>query len=82
MTGRVEQLPDTPKTQALSDVIHALGRSAGEVTATRQPLTEPVPTWLVDRLVHTAGMDRDEIEAMAPEQAMEAWERNITKPPA
>jgi mRNA interferase RelE/StbE len=80
MTNRVEQLPDTPRTQALSDVIHALGRSAGEVTATRQRSKEPVPTWLVDRLVHTAEMGRNAVEAMDPEQAMEAWEAFITSP--
>lgn len=81
MNERVGQLPHTPRTQALSDVINALGRSAGDVTAARQPTTDPVPKWLVDRLVHTAGMERGEVGAMTPEQAMEAWEAHITRPP-
>jgi mRNA interferase RelE/StbE len=80
MTERVEQLPDTPQTQALADVIHALGRSAGDISATRQPTTEVVPEWLVDRLVHTAGMTRADVEAMAPEEAMQTWEAFITRP--
>lgn len=80
MTERVELLPDTPQTQALRDVIHALGRSAGDVSATRQPTTEVVPEWLVDRLVHTAGMTRADVEAMTAEQAMQTWEAFITRP--
>lgn len=80
MTERVDLLPDTPQTQALADVINALGRSAGDVSATRQPTTEVVPEWLVDRLVHTAGMTRADVEAMAPEHAMQTWEGFITRP--
>ncbi len=79
MTERVEQLPDTPQTQALADVIHALGRSAGDISATRQPTSEVVPEWLVDRLVHTAGMTRVDVEAMSPEAAMQTWEAFITR---
>jgi mRNA interferase RelE/StbE len=80
MTERVEQLSETPQTQALADVIHALGRSAGDVSATRQPTTEAAPEWLVDRLVHTAGMTRADVEAMSPEAAMQTWEAFITRP--
>ncbi len=80
MTERVQQLPDTPRTQALADVIHALGRSAGDVDATPEPATEAVPEWLVDRLVHTAGMTTTDVEAMTPEQAMQTWEAFITRP--
>ena len=80
MNDRVGHLADTPRTQALADVIHALGRAAGEVTAAPQLTTEPVPGWLVDRLVHTARMDRPQVEAMTPEDAMETWEAFMTRP--
>jgi mRNA interferase RelE/StbE len=40
-----------------------------------------VPDWLVDRLVHTAGATREEVMAMSPEEAMQAWEAFITRPP-
>lgn len=80
MNARVEQLPDTPRTQALADVIHMLGRAAGDVTAARQPVAEPVPEWLIDRLVHTAEMSREQVAEMTPEQAMKAWEAFITHP--
>jgi mRNA interferase RelE/StbE len=81
MNTRVGQLPDTPQTQALTDVIHTLGRAAGDVTAARHPMSESVPKWLSDRLVHTAGMTWQRIEEMTPEEAMEAWEAFITRPP-
>jgi mRNA interferase RelE/StbE len=80
MTELVDLLPDTPQTQALADVANALGRSAGDVHATHQPTREVVPDWLVDRLVHTAGMARAEVEAMRPEVAMQTWEAFITRP--
>jgi mRNA interferase RelE/StbE len=81
MNERVERLADTPETHALADVIHLLGRAAGAVTAAEQPTTEPVPDWLVDRLVHTAGANREDVIAMSPKAAMQAWEAFITKPP-
>ena len=70
MIDRVEQLSDTPDSQALADVILMLGRSAGDIGLTRQPTTEVVPEWLTHRLVHTAGMTRADVEAMSPEHAM------------
>lgn len=79
MIERVEGLPDTPQTQALVDVIRTLGTAAGSVTATTQPSTEAVPEWLVDRLVHTAGVARTDVEEMSPEQAMQIWEAFITR---
>lgn len=81
MNERVEQLPATPQSQSLADVVHALGRAAGDVTAARQPMDEPVPEWLADRLVYTAGMDRARVDEMTPEVAMETWETFITQPP-
>lgn len=80
MNARVRQLPDTPATQALADVIHLLGRAAGDITASEQLTTEPVPEWLVDRLVHSAGVDRTDVDSMSPEDAMQAWEAHITRP--
>jgi mRNA interferase RelE/StbE len=33
----------------------------------------------VDRLVHTAGLDRDQVLAMTSEQAVDAWTEHITR---
>ena len=35
--------------------------------------------WLVDRLVHTAGLDRSAVLAMTSEQAVDAWTEYITQ---
>lgn len=78
MAGRVAALPDEPSSRALAEVVELLGRAAGEIRPTAEPVVEPVPSWLVDRLVHTAGRDRAEVESMAPEEAMAAWEAHIT----
>ena len=80
MSERAQGLPDSPRTEALADVIHALGRVAGGVAAEREPTADPVPEWLVDRLVHSAGMRRPEVDQMAPEEAMKTWEAFITRP--
>lgn len=80
MNARVVQLPETPRTKALADVIHTIGKAAGAVTAARQRTSEPVPEWLVDRLVHTAGLNRERVVDMTPEEAMEAWEAFIVRP--
>ncbi len=80
MTDRVETLPDSPSITQLADVIESLGRSAQQIRAARRPAGEPVPDWLADRLIHTAGMERADVDALTPEEAMEAWEAFITRP--
>lgn len=80
MKGRVADLPRNPRTQALAEVVTMLGRAAGDVDAAREVESEPVPQWLVERLVHTAGWAEDEVRAMDPESAMEEWEAFITRP--
>ncbi len=75
MKGRVADLPRNPRTQALAEVVTMLGRAAGDVDAAREVESEPVPQWLVERLVHTAGWAEDEVRAMDPESAMVEWRR-------
>ena len=36
---------------------------------------EPIPGWLVERLIHTVGLPEKEVRAMSPEEARAAWER-------
>lgn len=81
MNERVEALPDTPRTMQLADVIDTLGRSGRQIGAVRQPAHEAVPSWLVDRLVHTAGMNHHEVVGLTAEEAMEVWEAFITRRP-
>jgi mRNA interferase RelE/StbE len=54
--SRVADAADSrPSLQRLADVIDRLGRLAG-VAVEREQRTEPVPDWLAERLVHTAGV--------------------------
>ncbi len=82
MTRRVEALGDSPVRHSLSAVIDDLGRRAKGLTA--QP-PDQVPLgpeqWLVDRLVHTAGLNLADVLAMTSEQAVDAWTAHITRQP-
>ena len=65
MTARLAAAPSTPALRSLSAVVDALGRRARKVV--------PPEPWLVERLVHTVGLDRDEVLSMTSEQAVDAW---------
>lgn len=81
MTRRVATLADAPVRRSLSDIIEQLGRRAKglEAQAVATPRSAP-EQWLVDRLVHTAGMDSAEVLAMTSEEAVDAWTAYITRP--
>jgi hypothetical protein len=54
-------------------VIDRLGRLAGGVAVERQPTGEPVPDWLAQRLIHTAGIPPEKVAALDLEQAVDLW---------
>lgn len=74
MAARIAAMPDGPARRSMHSVLEQLGRRAKGVQARvpREPVTGPEP-WLVDRLVHSAGRDRREVEAMTSQQAVDAW---------
>jgi mRNA interferase RelE/StbE len=73
-SSRVAGLAEsTPDLQRLSDVIDRLGRLAGGVVVTAEPQVEPVPEWLAQRLIHTAGISREKVAALNLEQAVDLW---------
>ena len=81
MTSRVASMAAQPAKRSLAAVVEALGKAARGVTA-RSPF-EPPPTpepWLVERLVHTAGLDRAAVERMTAEEALDAWADYRNKP--
>ena len=78
MTRRVATLPKNPQTIALADVIESLGRTAMGFRVDEQQRREPLPEWLLSRLVYTAGYSRREVESLDAEAAMELWEHFIT----
>lgn len=77
MTERVSSLGPAPTTLALSAVINMLGRHAArpDIRAADAPPHDPVPEWLEERLVHTAGIPAAAVRAMTGADAMRRWER-------
>jgi len=80
MDARVAAAETSPSTMALAEVIEMMGRHAnrGDLSASLEPREDPVPDWLRDRLIHTAGLEGDEVEAMTGEHAMQRWEQYMT----
>ncbi len=79
MTDRVASLGDTPLRRSLAAIIDDLGNRAKGVTA--QPPKTPVgrpEQWLIDRLIHTAGLAPGSVLTMTSEQAVDAWTDHIT----
>lgn len=80
MKDRLAAAEPGPTTLALSDVVELLGQTMGVVEPTPEPpVAVPVPAWLATRLEVQAGMTEEQISALTPEEAMEAWEAFITK---
>lgn len=80
MTERIASLRDSPVRRSLADILDELGKRAKglEAQPVHQPPSRP-EAWLVDRLVHTAGLRRDYVLAMTSEQAVDAWTEYITR---
>jgi mRNA interferase RelE/StbE len=69
-----------PELTGLAEVVKRLGRLADHIiTATPVP-AEPVPDWLADRLIHTAGMAREEVAALDLRGAVDAWTAYMSTP--
>lgn len=77
MEHRRERVDDSTLRHALSEVISLLEPGAG-VDATPEPSVDPVPRWLRNRLVYTAGFSPAHVDAMSGEQALVAWEAHLT----
>ncbi len=78
VNDRIAVIGSNPTTQALSEVIERLGRAAGKVITAAEPVHDPVPPWLVDRLVHQVHMSPDAVAELTGAQAMQTWEAFIT----
>ncbi|GAA2612495.1 hypothetical protein GCM10010399_49210 [Dactylosporangium fulvum] len=79
--GRLRAAGSTrPELVQLAEVVEQLGRLAGDVVATQPPPREPVPAWLADRLVFTAGMTREAVAALALQQAVDLWTAYVSRP--
>lgn len=80
MTGRVDSLGDSPVRRSLAAVLDELGKRVTGLAAQPPHQAPSRPEdWLVDRLVYTAGLNRDDVLAMTSEQAVDAWTAHITQ---
>jgi hypothetical protein len=80
-SARVAAIADQGSTLArLADVIARLGRLAGDVVIEQSPAREPVPDWLAQRLVHTAGVPLEQVAALSLEQAVDLWAAFMSAP--
>jgi mRNA interferase RelE/StbE len=80
MERRVASLADTPVRRSLAGVVGELGARAKDARPTPVAVVPSPPEgWLVERLVHTAGLNRDDVLAMTSEQAVDAWTDFITR---
>ncbi len=61
-----------PEIANLAEVAVRLGRLAGLEVPT-EPIRNPVPDWLAEKLVHTAGFQRHVVAAMDAAEALDAW---------
>lgn len=52
----------------------------GAVTERTQPSVEPIPGWLVARLLLTVGLPEAVVARMTPEEARAAWLEHQTRP--
>ncbi len=69
----LDATPGRPELVSLAEVVEQLGRLAGDVAIVRPPQREPVPAWLADRLIFTAGLPPERVAALDLEQAVDLW---------
>lgn len=80
-TRRVQSVANArPELRKLADVIERLGRLSGDVAVPTAPVSEPVPDWLAERLIHTVGMASQEVAALSLEEAVDRWGEFMAKP--
>ena len=73
-------MADSPATLALAEVIERLGRATASIEATPEPQKEPVPDWLAVRLEQQAGLTAEQVQAMTPDEALDAWTAWASRP--
>jgi mRNA interferase RelE/StbE len=80
MVARVTQMPDSPTTLALAQVVERLGKAARDITPAREPDMDPLPPWLIDNLMHQAGMRADQLVGLTLREAVDLWTEWMSQP--
>lgn len=69
-----------PELVRLAQAIEKLGRLAGSVEISSAKPVEPVPDWLAERLIHSAGLTREEVASLSLEEAVDRWTEFVSRP--
>lgn len=64
----------------LAQVVERLGRLAQDVAVPVQARREPVPDWLAQRLIYSAGMARADVAALDLQEAVDLWVKFTSQP--
>lgn len=72
--SRIASMDNPPLGHALEQIVALLAGDAGIVAAS-EPRSDPIPRWLHDRLIFTAGVEPVQLKGMSGEEAMAIWER-------
>ncbi len=78
ITARIDHVEDATLRHALTKVVTLLA-SGSAIAGATEPVSDPVPTWLRDRLIHTANMPPEFVDGLTGEQAMQEWETFLTR---
>lgn len=80
MKQRLDSLGDAPETRSLKEVVATLGRLSEQFDIAAEPSVDPVPEWVVNALVSSAGLSPEVVRAMTADDAMAAlqafWSRS------
>lgn len=79
MAARLTRMGDSPTRTSLQKVIDRLGVKAAVVANPLAAVRNRPETWLIERLVHTAGIDRARACEMTSEQAVDAWTEYVLR---
>lgn len=74
VSSRIENAADSPLTHALGDIVSRFAPRS-RIQAAQEPVRDPVPRWLSDRLRYTAGLEKKQIEGLTGAQAADLWDR-------
>ena len=73
--ARIARADATLQTLGLAEVLTKLKGMAKVIAPATEPLADPVPPWLANRLTVTAGYEGAVVHAMTGADAMDAWDR-------
>lgn len=71
---------ERPELLQFAQVIERLGRLAPDIALPEESVAEPVPDWLAQRLVHTAGLAAEAVAALSLEEAVDYWADFTSRP--